>query len=150
MLKMIYCNIKKHTDSSTDPNSVSYSKLFIDFLEGIESTIFAQPAFFKKRITLFEMISIIWLEDGMPQDAYNFYNRIKKTLDSVMHFDNFYKYAYDVSGLIGALNSNRIFTVLFDLVINDLPSVLIIYFNHINQGGKMVQDAARKALIRLF
>jgi hypothetical protein len=76
LLKKIYGGIQKHHRESLDLNFQRYTQLLITFLEGLETTVFAQPEFFKKRILLFEMISLIWLQGGQPADAYNFYNRI--------------------------------------------------------------------------
>lgn len=43
LLKKIYCGLQKHNRVSSDPNIQSYNQLFINFLEGLENTVFAKP-----------------------------------------------------------------------------------------------------------
>jgi hypothetical protein len=42
------------------------------------------------------------------------------------------------------------YTVLLDLVVQDLPYILNIYFKQISQIANMDHDTARRAIVRLF
>jgi|JI6StandDraft_1071083.scaffolds.fasta_scaffold01349_19 hypothetical protein len=64
------------------------------------------------------------------------------------HFDNFLKYVYDCTGLVGEVSDVDVYRILFDLILRNLPKLLNTYM-----GGDTSNEAyvpVRKALLRLF
>ena len=43
------------------------------------------------------------------------------------HFDNFLKYVYDCTGLVGEVSDVDVYRILFDLILRNLPKLLNTY-----------------------
>lgn len=94
------------------------------------------------------MISVIWLENGQPKDAYNFHRRIQSTFLQQMHPNSFLKYIYDCTGLVGEISEPAMHRLLLDLIVADLPTI----FSNCLGADKNndVYAPIKKALLRLF
>lgn len=76
VFKIIYTKLKKYDK----PQFQAFYALVTEMLQNINSTIFADPNFFKKRVTFFNVISIIWLNSQDYHYIYEVYNLILKQL----------------------------------------------------------------------
>lgn len=142
ILNKIYVSLKKIDET----NMRTYSSLLSGLIVNLEKTLFANPSFYKMRVDLYELISIIWIEhnchnEKAMEEIYTLYKTVSQNLRS-----NIVVYLYDVRGLIKPIDGASPYKIVSELIIQDMEPLAS---DPIKVNELMADETIRKAITKL-
>ena len=93
-------------------------------ITNLNTTIFENVKYFKRRVELFSVISSIWVNNENIKYIYEIYNLIGRNVRENLTVVNFLKYMHDIRGILETIDTTESFQVVVELAIEDLKWML--------------------------
>ncbi|CAD8153798.1 unnamed protein product [Paramecium pentaurelia] len=126
ILQFTYEKLKRQLDRRIFQAS-SVNNMLRQFFLQMDFTCFNEVQNIKKRKLVYQLISLVWVDDQM--DDYvpalvDIYKQIKKSIAVEINKINMLKYIWDMIGLVNELSLDKIYRIFLRIVLPDISQIL--------------------------